>query len=797
MFAPIPQSIGNLSSYHKISGGIRGKASDILFRVLVYTPQTIRVTFTKNADFTDFSYAVISQPGEASFQLDETGEQLAISTNQLTLRVQKNPLRFCFETPEGEVLNNDDPMGTQWAGNEVSVYKSLQEGERFIGLGEKGGNLDRFGSGYTHYNTDAFGYNDETDPLYVTIPFYIGVHHGLSYGIFMDNSCKSHFNFGASNNRFASFSTEAGDMDYYFMAGSVSDIVGEYTALTGRITLPPKWSIGYQQCRYSYYPDTDVLTLARQFREKNIPADAIVLDIHYMDEYKIFTWNKHRFPKPDEMLAALKEMGFRTIVIVDPGIKVEEGYAWYEEGKQEGVFVKYPDDTDYTGQVWPGWCHFPDFTNPEGRKWWGDSFKGYVENGVEGFWNDMNEIATWGQRLPENLVFDFEGNKTTTKQARNVYGMQMARSTYEGARSLMNGKRPFILTRAAYAGAQRYTAIWTGDNTASNEHMLLGVRLLNSLGLSGVPFVGYDVGGFVGDADVRLYTRWITIGAFSPFFRGHSNVNTRSSEPWSYGEEAEEIAANYIRLRYRLMPYLYSLFFQAMQTGMPVQRTLALEYTHDDTIYNERYQNQYLFGPFMLVAPSESTRELTKVYLPKGEWYYFFNGEAFRGKHEIIAESPVKRLPVYVKGGAIIPMQQPLAHTGEAPEGPLEVHVYQGEEATDFMYYEDDGTTYEYEKGNYYQRNIAYLPRERELCFSEKTGNLASAFSEIKLVLHGFNGMNRIDVNRQIVQIKEEEITFLTPISAFDPQGAAEVISGEVVSTVVLANQDEAITVKW
>jgi alpha-glucosidase len=234
-----------------------------------------------------------------------------------------------------------------------------------------------------------------------------------------------------------------------------------------------------------------------------------------------------------------------------------------------------------------------------------------------------------------------------------------------------------------------------------------------------------------------------------------------------------------------------------MQTGMPVQRSLALEHTHDDRIYDEHYQNQYLFGPFMLVAPSESTRELTRVYLPKGEWYYFFNGEVFGGKQEIIAESPVKRLPVYVKGGAIIPMQLSLSSTSEEPQGPLELHIYQGKEATDFLYYEDDGATYAYENGNAYQRSIAYLPQERAIYLDAKSGRAASAFSEIKLVLHGFNSMNRIDVNGKVMQMEEEEITFLTPISAFDPQGEEEVISGEIVSSVQFTNLDEEITIKW
>jgi alpha-glucosidase len=293
----------------------------------------------------------------------------------------------------------------------------------------------------------------------------------------------------------------------------------------------------------------------------------IVLDIHYMEQYKIFTWSKRDFPDPKGMIKKLKELGFEVVVMCDPGIKVEEGYKTYDEGVRNQVFIKYPDGTDYMGQVWPGMVSLPDFTNPVAREWWKEQFKEYIELGVEGFWNDMNEIATWGHMLPENIEMSFEGNKASMRKGRNIYGSQMARSTYEGTKALLNGKRPFNLTRSAYSGIQRYSAVWTGDNVSYDEHMMLGVRMVSSMGLGGIAFAGYDVGGFVGDATRKLFARWISIGAFSPFFRGHSMINSRDAEPWAYGEEVEQISRNYIKFRYQLLPYIYSCFMTQPKQG--------------------------------------------------------------------------------------------------------------------------------------------------------------------------------------------------------------------------------------
>ncbi|MFD2366582.1 glycoside hydrolase family 31 protein [Pseudoduganella sp. GCM10020061] len=713
-----------------------------------YSPSVVRVRIAKGALGRDFSYAVTGKPQVVAATITQDATQLTLSTGLVTARVSKQPFAITFTTIDGKVINQDEPgLGTSWIGEEVTTYKKLQAGERFIGLGEKGGNLDRRGSAYTNWNTDAYAYTKSTDPLYASIPFYIGVHNGLSYGIFFDNSYRTDFNFGASNDRFSSFGAQGGEMDYYFIHHpQTAGIVREYTALTGRMPLPPLWSLGYQQNRYSYYPEAEVMRIAQTLREKKIPADGITLDVHYMDAYKLFTWDKSRFPDPSAMTRRLAAMGFRTTVIVDPGIKIEKGYGAYERGLKDDIFLKYADGSNYSGEVWPGWCHFPDFTAEAGRAWWRKEVRTFADAGVAGLWNDMNEISTWGQAMPNNVLFGFDGAATTHKEGRNVYALQMTRASYEGMKQA-TGKRPFMLTRAGFAGLQRYTAIWTGDNTATEEHMLLGVRLLNSLGVSGVPFAGMDVGGFSGSPTASLYARWMALGAFTPYFRNHAEFGTRSSEPWTYGDQVLDISRKYIGLRYRLMPYLYSAFHDASATGEPVMRTLAIDYTHDPRVYLSAFQHQYLFGKAFLVAPFESTKEYGKVYFPPGKWYDLHTDEVDEGGRERVVPLSLPVLPVWVKEGSIVPMQSLVQSTSEKPDGTLSLHIWKGEGNSSATYYEDDGESYAYEKGGYYRRMIGYDGAARRITVGAAAGSLASKFGKLELVLHGFGDQKTVTVN--------------------------------------------------
>ncbi|MGZ3183298.1 MAG: glycoside hydrolase family 31 protein [Telluria sp.] len=720
---------------------LRLKTEHAVVELTLYTPSVLRVRMDRQPLGRDFSYAVVARPAGHSGTITDLGNEYLIKTAALTAHVAKQPFALRVESADGKLITQDEPgLTTSWIGDQVTTYKSLQEGERFLGLGEKTGGLDRRGNAYTNWNTDAFKYVDGTDPLYATIPFYIGVHHGLAYGIFLDNSYRTDFNFGASNKRFSSFTAHGGEMNYYVIAGpKVADVIGSYTALTGRMPLPPLWSLGYQQNRYSYMSDADVMRVAHTLREKRLPADGITLDIHYMDEYKVFSWNKERYPDPAGLVKRLQALGMKLTVIVDPGIKADPKYAVFNSGTQQDAYVKYVDGTPYSGEVWPGWVHFPDFTAARGRAWWAQQVGSYAKAGVAGLWNDMNEFSTWGQAAPANILFDFDGQPTTHLEARNVYGLNMTRASYEGMKQA-TGQRPFILSRSGFAGTQRYSAMWTGDNQATDEHMLLGVRMLASMGLSGLPFTGMDIGGFMGNRNAGLYARWMEIGAFTPYFRNHSAYDTAAAEPWTFGEDALNVARNYINLRYRLLPYLYGAFHDAAATGLPVMRSLAIDYTDEAPIYDGGNQNEYLFGPSFLVLPFESTRDAGKAYFPRGRWYSLYDDSVEQGGQEKLLELRIDRLPVYVKAGAIVPMQSLVQSTAERPQDTLFLHVWRGEAPSSFSYYEDDGSSFAYEHGGFYQREIRVDPAARRVEFGKAVGSLYSKFSKIEVVLHGFGG---------------------------------------------------------
>ena len=768
---PLSQSIGSYISHIEEPDGLYIHAENADVRIRIWSQNIIQIHISIDEEADSFSYAVTGNPEPVNFKISESFSLLEVKTPALSLKISKKRVRFAFYNRKGQLINEDDPaFGTSWIGNEMTTYKSLQEGERFIGLGEKSKNLDKRGEAFVNWNTDAFAYNASTDPMYVSTPFYIGIHHKIPYGIFLDNSYKSTFNFGASNHRFASFSVESGDMNYFFIHhDNIADIVRSYSILTGAMPLPPKWSLGYQQCRYSYYPDLEVMEIGRTFREKEIPCDVIYLDIHYMEDYKLFTWDKNRFPDPKGMISKLNRDGFKVVVIIDPGVKIEEGYDVYKSGLQNEVFVKYPDGTNYSASVWPGECHFPDFTHPKVRSWWADQMKELSDVGLTGFWNDMNEPASWGQSTPDLIEFNYEGHTTTHKKARNVYGFLMAKATYEGTRLYKKKQRPFVLSRAGYSGVQRYAAIWTGDNTASDESMMLGVRLVYNLGLAGIPFSGFDVGGFLGESSMQLYQRWIAIGAFTPFFRGHTMINSKRSEPWSYGEETEEISRNYISLRYRLLPYLYSLFYKASIDGSPINTPMVYEHIDDDRVFDNQYQNQFYHGPSFLVCPVESDKVLKKIYLPKGVWYDLYNDKKYTGSNEYVIEAPYHRLPVFVRSSSIVVMQSIVQSTSEKTDETLVVHIYNGRSKNNFIYYEDDGESYLYENGEYFRRTIDFDPTAKKIELSDVKGKWVSNFKTIRTYFHGFRSMRSVTVNGKKVKCKYEKYRFVKPISNFDP----------------------------
>lgn len=742
--------LGNTESVNKRDNTLIIKTAEATARIWIYSPTVIRVNLSKNFDEKDHSFAVIQQPAK-ELNYTETEQEIEVVTDALKLRIQKLPLRFNLYTADGKALSEDDDrFGINWQGSRVINYRKLYADEKFIGLGEKTGDLNRRGSSYVNWNSDVPLHGITADPLYETFPFFIGIHSGLTYGLFFDNTHKSYFDFGATtDNQMSWFGADAGDLNYYFFgAQNIPDIIKDYTWLTGRMEMPPMWSLGYQQCRWSYMSAAEILEIAQTFRDHHIPADVMYCDIDYMEGFKIFTWNNETFPDPKSFIDKLKEMGFRLVTIVDPGIKIEKGYKQYDEGLEKGYFATYPNGENYVGEVWPGRCHFPDFFREDVRQWWGASFTALTEPGVEGFWNDMNEPAAWGQNIPWMVKF---GDKYMP-EVRNVYGMEMARATYEGTKKIL-GRRPFVLTRAAYSGTQRYSAVWTGDNSAYDAHMLVGQRMVNALGITGMAMVGVDIGGFTGDPTPQLMVRWNSLGVYTPMFRNHAMKGMKMREPWRWGDENEKIIKKDIEQRYRLLPYLYSSFYQSHSTGLPVSRTLAIDYTFDDTVYNDSYQNEFMFGDSLLVCPVISTETTVYTYLPAGEWYRLGSDEHYMGGKDYQVDAPLDNLPVFVKAGGILPLQNTIQHTGENGDGILEVHIWYGHESAEFTYYEDDGSSYDYEQGNYHKRDIIFDSVNRQITFAAAEGSFKSKYNQVKLALHGFNGyLSTFKINDQAIE---------------------------------------------
>ena len=582
------------------------------------------------------------------------------------------------------------------------VVKKLDKSARFYGLGDKTGFMDKRHYDYEMWNTDnPDPQMDNFKALYKSIPFFIALTDSHVYGIFMDNTCKSYFNMGQESEEYYWFGARGGQPDYYYIAGgSMAEVLERYTYLTGRCPLPQRWTLGYHQSRWGYMTQEDVEEIASGMRENDIPCDVIHFDIDYMQDYKVFTWNQKRYHNdPDSFLKRLAEKGFKVVTINDPGVKKEEGYYVYEEGVENGFFAKTPEGEVYINEVWPGEAAFPDFGSPAVRQWWGEKQQFLLDRGVRGIWNDMNEPASFRGPLPDDVVFTDEGRQAAHAEMHNVYGHYMAKATYEGLKKL-DGRRPFVITRACYAGTQKYATAWTGDNHSLWAHLQMAIPQLCNLGLSGMPFVGTDIGGFGSDTTPELLARWIQVGCFSPLFRNHAALGTRRQEPWQFGAEITDIYRKYVKLRYHWIPYFYDLFYEEEKTGAPIMRPLVFHYEKDENAW--QCNDEFLLGSRILAAPVVSQgMKRRMVYLPEGVWYDYWNGEKVTGPAWIMREAPLDTCPVYVKAGSIIPTMEPQSYVGEKPLDTLILEVYPGEGSCD--HYLDNGTDFAYRDGKYHQ----------------------------------------------------------------------------------------------
>ncbi len=683
------------------------------------------------ADETPFSYALDPDArwDGAALALVDEGAAWSVATPGMTVRVSKSPCRVGFETSDGRPFLQDS-AGAGWAeidGKLVTrCWKALGAETRFFGQGDKTFGLDRAGRQLTFWNSDTYAYAPEQDPIYKSIPFSL-VHApteagdtgagdaGAGWtgaGLFLDNTHRSEMDLGAASPDDWWFGSSDGELRYYVFAGpDLKTPLRRFCDLTGHKPMPARWSLGYHQSRWNYHDEGYVRWIAHEFRRRDLPLDCIHLDIGHMDGYRVFTWNPETFPDAPALHRDLADLGVRTVTIVDPGVKIDPDYFAYQEGKTRQLFCKNPDGSEFTDTVWPGDVHWPDFSMPQARAWWGDLHQRYLASGVSGFWNDMNEPAILGGRdFPDEVQFDFgdRGGATTDHlEAHNVYGLLMAQATYQGLRDVRPDERPFLLTRACFAGSQRFAAAWTGDNVSSWEHLLLSLQICQSLSLSGLAFCGPDIGGFADQTTPELYARWMQAGVLYPFMRTHySHEATSEQEPWSFGPETEDICRTYMQLRYRLMPTLYSAFSECTASAEPPMKALVLEHPGDAETHRGCDDQVYL-GPTLMACPvvEEGARERS-VYFPDvpGGWTDVWSGEAIAGGQRQTVPAPLDTMPMYGRAGGVVALDPPSLTTQTTDHDTLTLWAFPGTGTSAFYF--DDGISYAHERGDWFRLHI-------------------------------------------------------------------------------------------
>ena len=700
--------------------------------------------------------AVILDAEEVKVTVRQSAENIELASAKLVLVIGRNPLRVKIMDHQGYVLVEEQEYGMGFSSSgEVTCYKKMAENAHFYGFGEKSGFLDKRGEKLTMWNTDVYApHNPETDALYQSIPYFMELKDGKAFGLYFDNSYKTAFDLRSSKDRY-SFSADGGELNYYVLAGQTpKKVLEQYTSLTGRMPIPPKWALGYHQSRYSYETEQEVKELAKNFLAKGLPLDAIYLDIHYMDGYRVFTFDKERFPNPEKLLSELRAVGINVVPIVDPGVKEDPEYAVFLEGIQQNHFCRYLDGRLFYGDVWPGNSAFPDFANAEVRQWWGEKHRFYTDLGVEGIWNDMNEPSVFNDEktMDAKVIHRQNGELKTHRELHNLYGFLMGEATYSGMRELLAGKRPFLLTRAGFSGIQRYATVWTGDNRSFWEHLAMSLPMCMNLGLSGVAFTGPDVGGFAHDTNAELLVRWTQVGAFYPYFRNHSAIGTVRQEPWSFGEEYETIIKKYLQLRYQWLPQLYTLFAMASRSGLPVMRPLFMEYPEDKNTVN--LADQFMLGDNVIVAPIiQPSATHRVVYLPEGEWFDYWTEDLYQGGKHLLFKAELDTLPLFVKAGTFL--AQGLAkQSTKVRDELIDIHIYSAAKS-DYRstIYEDDGETFDYETGKYFMQEINVSCNESTIDIKTKTvsDTYTPTWEKINYVIHDNSSRTIIFNGKKVV----------------------------------------------
>ncbi|MFZ4813095.1 MAG: TIM-barrel domain-containing protein [Phototrophicaceae bacterium] len=733
---------GAVKSVQGYSGGMRLICEFAVVDLLWVAADCLRVWIRHDQAFQDdFSYAVSQEPvPPVRYDLIDTTDLVEMLTLELRCIIHKAIFKIELRSHDGMILSEDAGGAMLHPSGVIQISLALAADESSYGLGERAHRLNLRGQRYAFWNTDQPKCDEGVDPLYYCVPLYVGVHTHGAYGVFVDNSYRGQVDVGLIDPNALLWQFEAGELRYYLMGGKdTQQITSRYTTITGRAQLPPLWFFGYQQSRFSYFPQAKVIEIAETLRAKHIPCDVIYLDIHYMDQFKVFTWDETRFPDFKGMIQDLHRRGFKVVVIVDPGVKIAN-YPAYHEGLAQEVFVKLGGGL-LKVVIWAGASYMPDFTTEKVRQWWASQLQGLLGAGVDGLWNDMNEPAVFATRaavsLPDAASHDKEGRGGNHHELHNVYGMLMSRASQAGLQQAYPDRRPVNITRAGYAGTQRYATTWTGDVSSNWEHLRLSIPMVLNLGLSGVPFTGPDVGGFRGDTEPELFVRWFQAACLMPFFRNHSAIDTVEQEVWSFGDPYERMVRETIELRYRLMPYLYSVAAQAHMYGWSLVRPL---FTADPTSKALRdVDDCYLLGDSLLVAPILHKGQTSrKVMLPRGGWYNYWTNRYYEGNETIEVGVPLERLPLFVRAGAVIPSWDVMQNLSRVNASALNLKVYPGNHET--VLYDDAYEGLGYLQGESRWTYITTGWAGNRLRIQRRiTGQFEPVYKQFKIAVVGFD----------------------------------------------------------
>jgi alpha-glucosidase len=662
------------------------------------------------------SFAVIEENLETinDVHIESQDQAYEIFTDFLRIRLNKYPFSLqIFDKYQKLLLGDYKELGHHAELAKVSSHKVLRADEQFFGLGEKSGSLNRRGKIFKMWNSDKPCYSTSEDPLYKSIPFFMSSYR---YGIFFDNTFKSEFDFGAASTESFSFSSPGGELLYYFIQGNdYKEIIGSYTQLTGQPIMPPKWAFGFSQSRGLLTKESLSRDIAKGYRDRKIPCDIIYQDIGWTQYLQDFEWRKENYINPKQMLTDLSKDGFKVIVSQDPVVSQANQQQWRQADSLQYFALDTRTGKSYD-MPWPwgGNCGVVDFTKPQVAEWWGALQQKPVDDGINGFWTDMGEPAWTNEESTDRLQMQHHAG--SHDEIHNVYGFSWDKVVTEQFEKRNPNTRIFQMTRAGYAGLQRYTFGWSGD-AGNGSNVLDGwgrlanqVQIAQSAGMGLIPFWSCDISGYCGDIKdydelAELYVRWLQFGVFNPISRAHHEGNN-AVEPWLFGAEAEKIARESIELKYQLFPYLYAYGREAYDTGLPIMRAMLLEYPDDPEAI--KAESQFMIGRELLVAPVvEKSAEVKKVYLPQGDWILLHGGTKYKGGQWIDFPVTLETIPLFVRSGSIIPMMPVMQYIHQQKSYPIIFKVFpKNSGKMSFDLYEDDGISNDYKNGVASNRKI-------------------------------------------------------------------------------------------